>query len=200
MPVGITLDSNGSLPPRAIITVEGMPDDATFSAGRPYGRSGWTFRPDEVAANLSFIPSKSGSADLEFELVTADGITIASASSHLDIGTDPKSNLVLRPEERDRIGELLAHGHKMIEVGYFAGARAYFRRAAEAGSAEAALALGETYDQEFIDRIGAHGIKPDLEEARTWYERAQELGSQEAKAKLGRVDAADQTGEAGNKK
>ena len=75
----------------------------------------------------------------------------------------------------------------MVQVGYLAGARAYFRRAAEAGSADAALALGETYDQNFIDSIGAHGIKPDLAQARTWYERARELGSQEAKSKLGRL-------------
>jgi TPR repeat protein len=96
--------------------------------------------------------------------------------------------LVTRPEESGRIDELLAHGHKMVEVGYLAGARAYFRRAAEAGSADAALALGETYDQNFIDSIGARGIKPDLTQARTWYERARELGSQEAKAKLGRLE------------
>jgi hypothetical protein len=200
IPFGITMDSNGPLPPRAIITVEGMPDGAAFSAGRPYGHTGWTFRPDEVAANLSLIPSKSGKADLHIELVTADGVTIASASSHVDIMTDPKSTLVLRPEESGRIDELLAHGHKMVEVGYLAGARAYFRRAAEAGSADAALALGETYDQDFIDSIGAHGIKADLAQARAWYERAQELGSQEAKAKLGRVDAAHPAGEAGQPK
>jgi TPR repeat protein len=96
--------------------------------------------------------------------------------------------LVTRPEESGRIDELLAHGHKMVQVGYLAGARAYFRRAAEAGSADAALALGETYDQNFIDSIGAHGIKPDPTQARTWYERARELGSQDAKAKLGRLE------------
>jgi len=106
--------------------------------------------------------------------------------------------LVSRPEESGRIDELLAHGHKMVEVGYLAGARAYFRRAAEAGSADAALALGETYDQNFIDSIGAHGIKPDLAQAQTWYERARELGSEEANAKLGRIDAAHPLGKAGN--
>ena len=72
----------------------------------------------------------------------------------------------------------------MIDVGYFAGARAYFRRAAEAGSGEAALQLGATYDPEFIDRIGAHGIKADLNEARAWYERAKQLGVESAEEKL----------------
>jgi hypothetical protein len=221
IPFRIAIDSAGPLPPRAIITVDGMPESSTFSAGRPYGETGWTFRPDEIADNLSLLPSKTGRADLHIELLTADGVSIASASTHVDITTDPRSTLVTRPEESGRIDELLAHGHKMVQVGYLAGARAYFRRAAEAGSADAALALGETYDQDFIDSIGAHGIKPDLMQARTWYERARELGSQEAKVKLGRLvnnaqskpvkqpssgtdglagsaDAAHKAGEAGN--
>jgi hypothetical protein len=198
IPFRIAINSSGALPPRAIVTVDGMPEGSTFSAGRPYGETGWTFRPDEITADLRLLPAKIGKADLQIELITADGVSVASASTHVDIMTDPKSALVLRPEESGRIDELLAHGHKMVEVGYLAGARAYFRRAAEAGSADAALALGETYDQDFIHSIGAHGIKADLAQVRTWYERAQELGSQEAKAKLGRVEAAHPLGEAGN--
>jgi hypothetical protein len=188
IPFHIAIDPAGPLPPRAIITVEGMPESSVFSAGRPYGETGWTFRADEIADNLRLIPAKAGRSDLHIELLTADGVSIASASTHVDITTNPRATLVTRPEESGRIDELLAHGHKMVEVGYLAGARAYFRRAVEAGSADAALALGETYDQNFIDSIGAHGIKPDLTQARTWYERARELGSQEAKAKLGRLE------------
>jgi hypothetical protein len=198
IPFRIAINSSGALPPRAIITVDGMPEGSTFSAGRPYGETGWTFRPDEIADALRLIPSKAGSSDLHIQLLTADGVSIASASTHVDVTNDHKSILVSRPEESGRIDELVAHGHKMVQVGYLAGARAYFRRAAEAGSADAALALGETYDQDFIDSIGAHGIKPDLAQARTWYERARELGSQEAKAKLGRIDAVDPLGKGGN--
>jgi hypothetical protein len=185
IPFRIAIDPAGPLPARAIITVDGIPEGSTFSAGRPYGETGWTFRPDEIADNLRLIPSKTGKSDLHIELLTADGVSIASASTHVDITTDPRATLVTRPEESGRIDELLAHGQKMVQVGYLAGARAYFRRAAEAGSADAALALGETYDQDFIESIGAHGIKPDQTQARTWYERARELGSQEAKSKAG---------------
>ena len=92
--------------------------------------------------------------------------------------------MILRAEESGRVAGLIAHGQKMIEVGYFAGARAYFKRAAEAGSGDAALLLGATYDPEFIDKIGAHGIKPDPKEARGWYERAKQLGVEGADAKL----------------
>jgi len=198
IPFRIAIDPSGPFPPRAIITVDGIPESSTFSVGRPYGETGWSFRPDEIADNLRLIPSKAGSSDLHIQLLTADGVSIASAFTHVDVTTDHKSTLVSRPEESGRIDELLAHGRKMVQVGYLAGARAYFRRAAEAGSADAALALGETYDQNFIDSIGAHGIKPDLAQAQTWYERARELGSEEANAKLGRIDAAHPLGKAGN--
>ncbi len=56
------------------------------------------------------------------------------------------AGLALRAGEADRVETLMEHGNKMISVGYFAGARAYFERAAEAGSGEAALAVGATYD------------------------------------------------------
>jgi TPR repeat protein len=191
VPFSIEISSAAPLPPRATVTIDGMPAGATFSEGRPYGETGWTLRPDEISGDLRLRLPKAGQTDLRIELVAADGDIMASAFTHLNVATEPHSALVLRPEESDRINDLMVHGQKMIEVGYLAGARAYFKRAAEAGSAAAALALGDTYDRVLIDSIGAHGIKADLAQARTWYERARELGSEEAKAKLERLKKAD---------
>jgi hypothetical protein len=122
--------------------------------------------------------------------MAADGTILASASTRVDIAPDPKTALILRADESSRVEDLIAHGQKMIDVGYFAGARAYFRRAAEAGSGEAALMLAATYDQEYIDKIGAHGIKADPNEARIWYERAKQLGVEGAEAKLAALKSA----------
>jgi hypothetical protein len=191
VPFAIAINSADPLAPRTTVTIDGMPKGATFSDGRPYGETGWTLRPDEISGDLKLRLPKSGQTDLHIALLAADGDMIASAFTHINVATDPNSALVLRSEESDRINDLMVHGHKMVEVGYLAGARAYFKRAAEAGSAAAALALGDTYDRVFIDSIGAHGIKADLAQARTWYERARELGSEEAKAKLERLKKAD---------
>ena len=109
---------------------------------------------------------------------------LASATMRLDIAQDPRAALVLRSDESDRIDDLIKHGQRMVEVGYLAGARAYFKRAVEAGSGEAAVLLGATYDPAFIEKMGAQGIKPDLKEARSWYERAKQLGVADADAKL----------------
>jgi hypothetical protein len=125
--------------------------------------------------------------DMRIELMGADGTILASATTRLDIAQDPRAALILRSDESDRIDDLIKHGQKMVEVGYLAGARAYFRRAVEAGSGEAALLLGACYDPAFIEKIGAQGIKPDLKEARTWYERARQLGVADADAKLAQL-------------
>jgi hypothetical protein len=162
-----------------------MPEGATFSQGRPYGTTEWNLTPDEIGElRLKLPKTAAGGAEIGVALMAADGSILASTTTRLNILPDPNSVLVLRSDEAGRVSDLIAHGHKMIDVGYFAGARAYFRRAAEAGSGEAALLLGATYDAEFIAKIGAHGIKPDPQEAEVWYERARKLGVQDLDAKL----------------
>ncbi len=186
-PIG--LDSVDRLPLRSILTIGGLPSGASLSAGRPYGETEWSLRPDEIGdLNLTLPEGASGKHAVTVELIAGDGTSIANGVTSLDIAPDPKAALISRPEETARIEELLAHGHKMIEVGYFAGARGYFRRAAEAGSADAALALGATYDPSFIAEIGAQGIPPDRAEARLWYERAGTLGSSLADARIAALE------------
>jgi len=181
----ITIDSADALPARSVIAIRAIPEGVTFSQGRPYGSSEWSLTPDEIGdLKLRLPKARTGSSDLRVELMAADGTILASASTRLDVAQDPKSTLILRADESDRVEDLIAHGQKMIDVGYFAGARAYFRRAAEAGSGEAALMLAATYDQESIDKIGAHGIKADPDQARIWYERAKQLGVEGADVKL----------------
>jgi hypothetical protein len=184
VPFAIVLNSTEPPPPRSIVAIRGLPAGAVFSAGRPYGVTEWTLRPDEIGGLRLRIPRiASGRHPLAIALLAADGTAMAKATAHLDV-TESRSTLVTRPEEAERVADLIAHGQKMVDVGYFPGARAYFTRAAEAGSAEAALALGTTYDPAFVAEIGARGIEPEPAQARAWYERARALGSADAEAKL----------------
>jgi len=181
----IAIDSVDMLPARSIIAIRGIPQGATFSQGRPYGSSEWSLTPDEVGdLRIHLRKGTTEGTDMRIELVGADGTTLASATTRLDVAEDPRAALILRSDEGDRIEDLIKHGQKMVEVGYLAGARAYFKRAVEAGSGEAALLLGACYDPAFIEKIGAQGIKPDPKEARNWYERAKQLGIADADAKL----------------
>jgi hypothetical protein len=79
--------------------------------------------------------------------------------------------------DADEIAALLQRGKDLAAHGDPISARLVLRRAAEAGSAEAALALGETFDPLVFQRLGVIGITPDATSAKKWYERAAELGS-----------------------
>lgn len=190
VPFALTLDSAEPLPSRSTVVISGLADGMTLSAGRPFGQTEWSLTPGEIGElSLSVPANANGQHDLNVTLLTADGTEIARAATHLLVGANATDALVSRPDAKGRIDELIAHGRKMIEVGYLAGARSYYKRAAEAGSGEASFALAATYDPALIQEMGAQGIKPDIGEARTWYERARSLGVKEANAELERLDS-----------
>lgn len=173
----IAVDSAEALPARSAIAIRDLPEGTSFSHGRPFGAGEWNLRPDEIAGLTLHLPEdQTGASDLRVELVAADGAVLARTATRLDVAPPPTAGLVVRSGEQDRIVDLMAYGQKMIDVGYFAGARAYYARAAEAGSGEAALAVGATYDPAFVAALNAQGIRPDHEAAETWYSRAAALG------------------------
>jgi hypothetical protein len=83
----------------------------------------------------------------------------------------------LTPAARERTEGFLARGRKLLDEGNISSARLFFRRAADEGLAEGALALGATFDPAELDRLRAVGTRPDPAEARRWYEKARELGA-----------------------
>jgi Sel1 repeat len=92
-----------------------------------------------------------------------------SAATHLDAG---------------EIASLVNRGTDSLKSGDVSSARLLLRRAAEAGSASAALMLGTTYDPLALQQLGAIGVVPDVAQARQWYEKAAELGSDAASQRL----------------
>jgi len=71
--------------------------------------------------------------------------------------------------------------------GDIAGGRLLLTRAAEAGDARSALALGATYDPSVLGKLGVLGVRPNPEKARAWYAKAAEYGSGEATRRLERI-------------
>jgi hypothetical protein len=92
----------------------------------------------------------------------------------------------------DEIAMLLKRGKDAFSTGDLAAARLLLRRAAEAGSAEAALALGATFDPLVIRRLGAIGAAPAAAQARQWYQKAVALGSSTASQPLVQLEASAQ--------
>ncbi|HUE18499.1 MAG TPA: hypothetical protein VMQ63_01910 [Stellaceae bacterium] len=102
------------------------------------------------------------------------------------------TQIVSLPLDSDEIAMLLKRGKDAFSTGDLAAARLLLRRAAEAGSAEAALALGATFDPLIIRRLGAIGAAPDAAQARQWYQKAVALGSTTASQPLAQLEAAAQ--------
>jgi hypothetical protein len=86
--------------------------------------------------------------------------------------------------DSEEIAILVKRGNDFLADGDIAAARLLLRRAAEAGSAEGALALGTTFDPIALKRLGAIGAIADLAQARQWYQCAAELGSSAASQQL----------------
>ena len=113
----------------------------------------------------------------------------ATAPPSNDAAVAPPVSLSLASDE---IAMLLKRGKDAFSTGDLAAARLLLRRAAEAGSAEAALALGATFDPLVIRRLGAIGAAPDAAQARQWYQKAVALGSTTASQPLSQLEASAQ--------
>ena len=89
-----------------------------------------------------------------------------------------------RKLDQEEIAILLKRGKDLIANGDLAAARLVLERAANANDAEAALALGATYDPYVLRALKVYGFKADPDMARVWYEKARELGSAAAPRRL----------------
>jgi hypothetical protein len=89
-----------------------------------------------------------------------------------------------RKLDQEEIAVLLKRGKDLIANGDLAAARLVLQRAANANDAEAALALGATYDPYVLRALKVYGFKADPVMARVWYEKASELGSAAAPRRL----------------
>jgi TPR repeat protein len=91
---------------------------------------------------------------------------------------------------RDDESAGMQRAEQFLKNADIAGARLMFENLALRGSAQAAFAMGQTYDPEFLKTLVVQGLRPDVEQAKSWYRKALELGSPEAS---GRLSALGQT-------
>jgi TPR repeat protein len=97
----------------------------------------------------------------------------------------------IQPLEPAELATLLRRGQDFLKTGDIASARLVLQRAANAGNAPAALALGASFDPFFLADLGVLGFAPDPKQARVWYRRAAELGSAEAARRLEQLSSTE---------
>jgi hypothetical protein len=81
----VAIDATDALPVRSIIAVTALPEGATFSQGRPYGVTGWSLRPDEIADLQLRLPERGAASNMRLELIAADGTVLAQSETRLSI-------------------------------------------------------------------------------------------------------------------
>jgi len=121
-------------------------------------------RPDATAGNPT-----TGSPPVAARHTESTAIAAASVTSTQE-----------QPISSGNVGMLLARGDSLFGTGDLASARLFYERAATAGSGEAALRLGESYDSHFLERTHLRGARGDTTAAILWYTRARDLGVGEA--------------------
>jgi hypothetical protein len=93
------------------------------------------------------------------------------------------------PPAAAAISVALGEGDANFRDGVISTARFYYEQGVDAGSAEAALRLGETFDPAFLTKDHLRRSHADPAAARYWYGRARDLGSSVAKMRIANLDA-----------
>ena len=119
--------------------------------------------------------SDLGPASAAAKQESNSGPASAAAKQESDSGTVGAA--AVKPIEPHEAAALMERGRDLLRNGDIAFAQLAFRRLAEAGQADAALALATTYDPRYLAEHNLVGIIGDEAKARAWYQRARELGS-----------------------
>jgi len=146
---------------------------AEHSQGSAEARRKTTKLPDEVdtPTRAPREPNALTTPDLAMAATVNTAVTPAAGGARLSSGD---------------VAVLLTRGDSLFGTGDLVSARLFYERAAGAGSGEAALRLGESYDPHFLEKthLRGHG---DVAAAIFWYERAHELGVSEASILLSSI-------------
>lgn len=106
---------------------------------------------------------------------TSGGISASRTVTTKKVSLPKQQQTPKISEERRK--KLFERGEQMLEAGDIASARAFFERLANSGVAEGALAMGNTFDPNYLRTLNVMGLKGDIAKARQWYEYAAKLGS-----------------------
>jgi hypothetical protein len=196
-------------PPEAVqknsfVRIRGLPPAAALSEGHAIAPGAWAVPLNALPTLTIILPAGvQGQSDVGISLVNIDGGLLAETRTTLVIAAPPPPAVVLArpapplrvspmplpPAEKERALVLHKMGMEQLELGNVNAARRFFERAAEAGLAQSAVALADTYDPDELAKLKVVGLTADVETARKWYEKARELGAAEAVERLRRLGA-----------
>jgi len=200
LPLGVSLDGGSG---SEWLELSGLAAGTKLSAGSPVGPSAWRMSPHDLDQAFAYAPKDFiGVMDAAIQLRSAADELIDRQVVRLEWIENKDSRLTSQPDQSSpppaiqpslgpvQITMLIERAAEFLKQGDIAAARTSLRRAANAGSAQAALELGMTFDQTVLLQRGVLGFVTDVAQAREWYGRAIKLGSPDAHLYLERLTAA----------
>ena len=183
------------------LMLAGLALGTRLSAGAPASEASWQLAPRDLKDVHVYAPKDFiGIMNTAVNLLSANQKLIESRAARLEwiakVDSSPPSKRIesgalnapgiqlMNAED----AALMERGRDLLKSGDIASARLLFQRLANAGIADAALALAATYDPRYLAQHNLIGIVGDETKAHDWYKRASELGSIEAGHILARTD------------
>ena len=138
----IAIDAGGGAIDSLKILVADLPDGVSLNRGLRARDGTWTLRPQELNGLLLTLPSTASTAQINVALVS-EGVQVARLNPTLTIEavTDLKVSLG-KDDSEEKARGLFEKGEARLGNGDVIGARMFFKKAADAGDAQAANAMG----------------------------------------------------------
>ena len=184
------------------LMLAGLALGTRLSAGVPVSEASWQLAPRDLNGVYVYAPKDFvGIMNTAIDLLSANQRLIESRAARLEWIAKSNSTPPMKQIESEAVNApavppmnpenaaLMEKGQVLMRSGDIASARLLFQRLANAGIADAALALAATYDPRYLAQHNLIGVAGDQTKAHNWYQRASELGSTAAGRILARIDA-----------
>lgn len=188
-PLSLALDVENAAPDQSLL-LNGLARGTTVSAGSAANEFGWWLPLDKIRSLALFAPKNFvGVMNTTVDLIGADKRLLDTRGMQLKwIPREPKPMArpavaaprpapPVEPIDPAMAAMLMQRGRDFLGAGDLSAARVMFRRLADAGMADAALALARTYDPDYLAAHQVVGVRGDRAMARALYQRARDLGS-----------------------
>jgi hypothetical protein len=197
--LGVSVDSATG---HESVLLTGLALGTRLSAGVPVSEASWQLAPRDLDVVYVYAPKDFiGIMNTAVNLLSANQRLIESRAVRLEWIVKLNSSPPTRQTEPEAVNApavqpmnpedavLMERGRDLLKSGDVASARLVFNSLANAGIADAALALATTYDPRYLAQHNLIGVAGDETKAHDWYQRASELGSIEASRILARINA-----------
>ncbi|MGI9464751.1 MAG: hypothetical protein ACR2OM_12465, partial [Aestuariivirgaceae bacterium] len=197
--------------PKIAVRLTGLPSDATLSAGRKQGDTGWVVTPEELTdLDMTLLSVPAAPIKVTVAAIETETGELAAPMQEMSIKIDQQSSVAVQPaalplpvtSSKDNSSDAVAsapapaseaavamrtRGDETLALGDVAGARGFYKKALQMGDVASAARIGRTYDPIVYQAVGVHGLKPDAQLAARWYELAITEGDASAQEDLNRL-------------